>query len=86
VRKIILVLLTLLLFGCKPVIPEELTCEIDEECVPAACCHASSCVNENFEPDCSMRACTMDCKPDTMDCGQGRCICENSKCTAKIKN
>jgi putative hemolysin len=28
----------------------------------------------------------MDCKPGTMDCGQGSCVCENKKCSAKMES
>ena len=45
----------------------------DAVCVPASCCHATSCVLESETPDCSGRLCTMDCRPGTLDCEQARC-------------
>jgi len=49
-------------------------------CVPASCCHASSCVLENNAPNCSNLLCTMVCEPGTMDCGGGYCGIVNGKC------
>ena len=66
-------------------IPEEIKCEIDADCVPDGCCHADSCVNENFKPNCDEIMCTLSCEPETLDCGQGSCLCVNNKCSAKIK-
>ncbi|MCK5282531.1 MAG: hypothetical protein KAK00_03920 [Nanoarchaeota archaeon] len=65
-------------------IPDEVRCSVDEDCVPAACCHPDSCVNINSRPICKAILCTADCAPGTMDCGQGRCVCEENKCLAKI--
>jgi putative hemolysin len=59
-------------------------CETDIDCVPEQCCHADSCINEKFKPDCEGLMCTLECKPETLDCGQGNCVCENNRCTAKI--
>ncbi len=85
---ILLFTLTLLL-GCQPLVDEDInkdhyTCNTDSDCVQEQCCHATSCINENHQQDCSLRACTMDCKPETLDCGQGSCLCQNNKCTASI--
>ena len=57
-----------------------LSCSADADCVPADCCHASSCVNDVEKPDCSGMFCTMECAPGTMDCGQGHCGCVDNKC------
>ncbi len=65
--------------------PKEIYCEKDSDCVPAQCCHPTSCVNKNYAPDCSGIFCTMECKPDTLDCGQGKCVCINNKCEAEIE-
>ena len=51
-----------------------------KECVPASCCHADSCVLEENAPNCSGRICTMDCRPETMDCGQGYCEFVKGSC------
>ncbi len=59
-------------------------CESDADCVPAECCHPSACVNKEFAPDCSNVYCTMECRPGTMDCGQGYCACVNHTCQAII--
>lgn len=65
---------------CKTKFPEELSCQKNEDCVPAACCHPDSCVNTNYRPNCEDIVCTMECQPGTMDCGQGRCVCINNIC------
>ena len=49
-------------------------------CVPATCCHPTACVPENQAPDCSNVMCTMDCRPGTLDCGQGYCAVVDDKC------
>lgn len=56
-------------------------CSVDADCVPASCCHAASCVPAAQKPDCTDVMCTMQCAPDTMDCG-GRCACEAGSCKA----
>ncbi len=54
----------------------------DDDCVPAACCHATACVLRERAPACAGVACTMDCAPGTLDCGQGRCACVAGRCGA----
>ena len=87
---IFLLLSTLFLVSCNNnnVIPdtlEELKCETDSDCVPTSCCHPDSCTNKANTPECFEVMCTLSCNPGTLDCGQGSCVCENKKCTAKIK-
>lgn len=57
-------------------------CILDEECVPASCCHASSCVNKKNAPKCEEVMCTMECRLGSIDCGQGSCKCVDKKCVA----
>ena len=59
--------------------------QINLKCVPAQCCHPTSCVFEKDAPDCKGVMCTMDCKPGTLDCGQGECKYIDGKCGAVIK-
>ncbi|MCY1055846.1 hypothetical protein [Nannocystis sp. SCPEA4] len=56
-------------------------CAVDADCVPASCCHPASCVPAAQKPDCTDVMCTMQCAPNTMDCG-GRCACEAGSCKA----
>jgi hypothetical protein len=56
-------------------------CVVDADCVPASCCHATSCVPAAQKPDCSDAMCTMQCEPNTLDCGGG-CACEAGSCKA----
>lgn len=44
-----------------------------EKCVPASCCHATQCVLESEAPNCSGMFCSMECRTETLDCGQGNC-------------
>lgn len=59
-------------------------CKSDSDCVPASCCHPTSCVAKENAPVCNSIACTLDCKPGTLDCGQGSCLCINNKCSVLI--
>jgi len=77
---IILILLSALVAGCQG----EIECRTNNDCAAATCCHADACVAKEKAPDCEGIFCSMECRPYTMDCGQGNCICENNKCTAKI--
>ena len=87
---LLLILTSSFLFiGCKEEIenniPGELYCNTDSDCVAASCCHPDSCVNAESAPDCQGLMCTLECKPGTMDCGQGKCVCQNNECTAQIE-
>jgi hypothetical protein len=63
----------------------ELRCETDADCVPSACCHSDSCVHKDLAPDCTdAPPCLPVCMPNTMDCGQGKCICQEGLCVSKI--
>ena len=54
------------------------------QCVPATCCHPSSCVEEANAPDCSNADCTEECVPGTLDCGQGYCEFKDGGCAVVI--
>ncbi len=79
---ILLMILSIFIIGCVPQEPPE--CVINDDCVAATCCHADSCVAKEKAPNCEGVFCSMECRPYTMDCEQGRCVCENNKCAAKI--
>ncbi len=49
----------------------ELAEQQTKQCYPSDCCHATVCSLE--QPDCTGAICTMDCRPGTLDCGQGEC-------------
>jgi hypothetical protein len=57
-------------------------CHVDADCVPASCCHATECTTASAAPRCDGVACTMDCRPATLDCG-GRCVCTDGRCAAR---
>ena len=61
---------------------DDQACSADADCVPAQCCHPSTCVPASQAPDCADTMCTQECRPDTMDCGQGHCGCQDGACTA----
>jgi hypothetical protein len=67
--------------------PEKNTkyCKTNENCVPTSCCHPTDCINVDNRPDCKGIMCTEECKPGTMDCGQGHCNCVNNECKAIIE-
>ncbi len=57
-------------------------CQGDTDCVPAQCCHPTSCVNREFSPDCSGIGCTAVCQ-GPIDCGAGECICRDNRCVVE---
>ncbi len=59
---------------------ENLTaCTIDSDCVPAQCCHPTSCINKQYKGVCTV-LCTQICM-GPVDCGAGRCGCVKGHCT-----
>lgn len=85
IKKLSLFLFAALLFiiSCTPI---EKQCTTDNECVPAVCCHATDALNEQYAPSCNGVLCTMECKPGTIDCGQGQIKCIENKCTVVLKD
>jgi len=57
---------------------------LEVECVPSTCCHPSACVSASEAPDCSDVACTQECAPGTLDCGQGSCEFIKGECLAVL--
>lgn len=90
-KKLIFVLfLFLFLIGCvsdKKVPPsleiEDAVCFVDEDCAPAQCCHATSCVPKADTPNCEGTFCTEECRSGSIDCG-GACLCQAGNCVAKV--
>ena len=54
-------------------------CTTDDDCVPAECCHPTSCINKANKGVCTL-LCTMSCE-GPIDCGAGSCGCVNGKCS-----
>lgn len=59
-----------------------LSCQTDSDCVPKESCHPKTCINKEFAQDSSGSICTAVCEPESLDCGQGSCLCVNNKCNA----
>ncbi len=59
-------------------------CKTNADCVPATCCHATSCVNKAYAPNCTKVICTMSRVPGTLD--YGHCGCVDGACQAIIEN
>jgi hypothetical protein len=55
------------------------TCTTNADCVPAQCCHPTSCVNKATKTVCNVM-CTMSCE-GPLDCGAGSCGCTNGRCS-----
>ena len=55
------------------------SCTTDQDCVPALCCHPTSCTSKVAAPSCDNVRCTMSCE-GPIDCGAGSCGCVNGKC------
>ena len=64
---------------------EESECVVDEDCVPATCCHPSECVSVYNAPDCSSALCSQVCS-GPLDCNAGYCSCVNGKCNVVEKD
>jgi len=78
-------LVFLLVAGCGSMSTagDDAACRSDADCVPATCCHATACVARDAAPECQNVACTMECRPETMDCGGG-CSCDGGRCVARL--
>ncbi len=57
-------------------------CSRDADCAPAECCHPSTCVPAGRAPACDQTVCSSECRPATLDCGQGHCACISGRCGA----
>ena len=75
-----LMVVALILVSCTPSIPTNKVCQNDVDCLPAQCCHAADAVNRENAPDCSNTLCTLECAPQTLDCGQGGVACVDGAC------
>jgi len=74
--------LIILLTSCAP--DNSKQCVQDSDCVPAQCSHATDAVNKDAAPDCQGKSWTLDCAPNTLDCGQGEIKCLKNKCAVVI--
>jgi hypothetical protein len=55
------------------------TCNTGDDCVPAQCCHPTSCVNQASIHVCNF-LCTASCE-GPLDCGAGSCGCNQGRCS-----
>ncbi|MBI4152203.1 hypothetical protein HY495_00700 [Candidatus Woesearchaeota archaeon] len=76
----IFIIFSLIFISSCSSIPAEQRCSLDADCVPDACCHAAGVVNAQFAPDCSETLCTLECRPETLDCGFGKIQCVKNEC------
>lgn len=85
----LVLLISLLLTGCvtepgngsptpQPTGGDTTRCTNDLQCVPAQCCHPTSCINVIYKEPCT-EICTMECR-EPLDCGAGHCGCVDGKC------
>ena len=58
--------------------PGLLYCTQYSDCVPAQCCHPTSCINKDYKEVCDV-FCTASCE-GPIDCGAGSCGCVNNQC------
>jgi hypothetical protein len=70
-------------FGTIEVVGTDVLCQSDADCVPAPCCHPTTCVALADAPDCADVVCTLECRGGTMDC-YGGCACQAGRCAARI--
>lgn len=55
-------------------------CTVAGDCVPAQCCHPTSCINKVAQKPCDGIACTESCE-GPLDCGAGSCGCVKGTCS-----
>lgn len=67
----------------KPSLSCNATCQYIDDCVPAECCHPSSCINRAYKGVCNL-ACTESCE-GPLDCGAGSCGCISGRCVVVPK-
>ena len=60
------------------------SCLTDDDCVPAQCCHPTSCINKAFKGVCN-ELCSDVCQ-GPLDCGAGSCLCVDNKCATVPAN
>ncbi|MEK6937505.1 MAG: hypothetical protein AABX04_00530 [Nanoarchaeota archaeon] len=85
---VLLLIVSLWLVSCTPAVSnvsENKLCQKDADCVPASCCHAKEAVNSQNAPKCEGMLCTMECVPETLDCGQGEIKCVKNECKVVLK-
>ncbi len=81
----LLIIVAIIRSSCSSIPPEK-RCSIDSDCIPAACCHATDIVNKEYAPNCKDQLCTLDCQPNTLDCGQGQVKCIQKQCTTILSS
>ena len=64
---------------------DRITCTTDSDCAPEQCCHPTSVINSQFKWVCS-QACTTNCVPNTLDCGQARPVCTQGQCKVEWRS
>jgi len=86
ILKLMILIVVLLVVGFFWFIGNRFSRDVSSEeiCVPASCCHPTECVLESEAPNCTNMICTTECKPGTLDCGQGHCEFVDGKCEAII--
>lgn len=65
-------------------VPGKGACRRDDDCFPARCCHASSCVSRSLAPACAGIGCPQNCPPDSVQC-RGACACIQGRCGAVFR-
>jgi len=78
------IIIGLLFFGSQSNdVPANTWCTQDSDCVPAGCCHPTSCINSAYKGVCNL-LCTMSCE-GPLDCGAGSCDCIQNSCAVVPK-
>ena len=78
-----IVISLLFLNGQSGNVPANMRCVQDSDCVPAQCCHPTSCINSAYKGVCNL-FCTMSCE-GPLDCGAGSCGCMGHTCAVAPK-
>ena len=72
---------TVSLTGTEDTTQPGTACVSDSDCVPAECCHPTSCINRAEKHVCTL-LCTDVCM-GPIDCGAGHCGCDQGTCAVR---
>ena len=80
----LLMMILVIVTSCTTSVQENKKCAQNSDCVPATCCHANETINKNYAKVCNVM-CTQECRPHTLDCGQGEIQCVQNGCQVILK-
>src|SRR5688500_7469283 len=72
-------------FSLPPPTEPGAACDVDEDCVPNACCgRGTGVVHVSQAPNCRSATCDGTCSPATVQCGCGIPVCRDRRCGVAV--